>query len=154
MIERAVIVSIAPVLKLAIGELHLRVTSSYTFARRIDFITPRLTPQPWRTHSCGHKTSVAPPYEGYIVQVFHLNMKCHIFNVPSMDLHPGSSIARIAVDDRLSILREKSIEINHRLDPMFDTWKRFVNRSKGLPEAGKFPQVIFAAHFINTSLLI
>jgi hypothetical protein len=32
--------------------------------------------------------------------------------------------------------------------------ERFVNRSKRLPEAGKFPQVIFAAHFINTSLLI
>src|ERR1700678_2561765 len=43
--------------------------------------------------------------------------------VPSMDLHPGSSITRIAVDYCLSILRKKSIEINHRLDPTFDTWK-------------------------------
>src|ERR1700729_3145291 len=45
-------------------------------------INNRLDPMfdTWK-HPCGHKISVAPAYEGYILQVFHLNMKCHIFNM-------------------------------------------------------------------------
>src|ERR1700679_586669 len=63
--------------------------------------------------------------------------------VSSMDLHPRSSITRIAIDDRLSRLREKSIEINHRFDPTLDTRKHAPDHKTSVAPANQdyIPQV-------------